>query len=63
MYFLSSLHIEMAKASYHSKGGTNEFVLGTIPKPLKLEKSFLYENWSEFCLQFDAIKNNYEKRQ
>ena len=38
-----------------------ELVLDTIRKPLKLEKSFLYENRSEFRLQYDAVKNYYEK--
>ena len=50
----------MGKVSCHSLGGTQEFVLGAIRKPFKLEKN-LYENGSEFCMQCDAIKNNYEK--
>ena len=36
-------------------------LLDTIRKPLKLEKSFLHENRSEFHLQYDAVKNNYEQ--
>ena len=51
----------MGKVSCHSSGGTLEFVLGTIRKPLKLEKSFLYENRSEFRLQYDAVKNYCEQ--
>ena len=51
----------MGKVSCHSSGGTLEFVLGTICKPLKLEKRFLYENGPEFCMQRDKIKNNYEE--
>ena len=34
---------------------------GHHSQPVEARKKFLYENWSEFCLQFDAIKNNYEK--
>ena len=40
---------------------TQDFVLGTICKPLKLEKSFVYENGSEFFLQYDTVKNYYEQ--
>ena len=40
---------------------TQKFVWGTICKPLKLEKSFVYENGSEFFLQYDTVKNYYEQ--
>ena len=62
------LHVYPIKSSFISGESflslfrhNQELVLDTIRKPLKLEKSFLYENRSEFRLQYDAVKNYYEQ--
>ena len=52
MYILLSLHLQMVEVK-----GTQEFVLQNV----EARKKFLYENGSEFCMQCDAIKKNYEK--
>ena len=54
---ISQINSGMEKVSCHSKGGTQEFVMGVIHKLLKLEKRFL----KMVQIQCYAIKSDYEE--
>ena len=60
---LSHLYCQHWRKFSIKKGGAQKIVLTAIHKPLKLEKSFLYENGSKFNLQCDGEEKHCKRWQ